>query len=88
MDNLTEKYILELVKNLKDEPNPAFEIFKKNGEVASCNFIARTTGVVSGVDVVQLFYKKLLFLQSIQPLGRYDWRFCCISQNISHPRSL
>ena len=59
MDNLTEKYILELVKNLKDEPNPTYEIFKKNGEVASCNFIARTTGVVSGVDVVQLFYKKL-----------------------------
>ena len=59
MDNLTEKYVLELVKNLKDEPNPAFDIFKKNGEVASCNFIARTTGVVSGVDVVQLFYKKL-----------------------------
>ena len=59
MDNLIEKYVLDLVKNLKEEPNPAYEIFKKNGEVASCNFIARTTGVVSGVDVVQLFYKKL-----------------------------
>lgn len=59
MDNLIEKYVLDLIKNLKEEPNPAYEIFKKNGEVASCNFIARTTGVVSGVDVVQLFYKKL-----------------------------
>lgn len=59
MDKLIENYINELVDNIKTKPSASMEIFKKENEVATCNFIARSTGVVSGTEIVQMFYKKL-----------------------------
>lgn len=59
MKKLIEEFIEDLVAEIKEEPNPAYDLLKKNNEIGSCNFIARTTGVVSGVKIAQMVYKKI-----------------------------
>lgn len=58
MKKTIEQYLDELILNIKEDNNPINTIFKKNNDVASCNFIARSTGVVSGVSVAQYIFKK------------------------------
>lgn len=58
MKKTIEQYIDELILNIKEEENPIKEVFKKNNDVTSCNFVARTTGVVSGVNVAQYIFKR------------------------------
>lgn len=58
MKKTIEQYLDELILNIKEDNNPIKEVFKKNTEVASCNFIARSTGVVSGVNVAQYIFKR------------------------------
>lgn len=58
MKKTLEQYIDELISNIKEEENPIKEVFKKNTDVTSCNFIARTTGVVSGINIAQYIFKK------------------------------
>ena len=59
MRKLIEQYIEELVLEIKEDNNPIYEIFRKNTDVVSCNFVARTTGVVSGTKIAQIVYKKI-----------------------------
>lgn len=54
-----EQYIEELVLEIKEDDSPVYEIFSKNTDVVSCNFVARTTGVVSGTKIAQMVYKKI-----------------------------
>ena len=58
MKKTIEQYIDELIMNIKEEVDPIKEILKKETEDVSCNFIARTTGVVSGVRVAQYVFKR------------------------------
>lgn len=58
MKKTLEQYIDELISNIKEEENPIKEVFKKNTDVTSCNFISRTTGVVSGINIAQYIFKK------------------------------
>lgn len=58
MKKTIEQYLDELILNIKEDNSPINTIFKKNNDVASCNFIARSTGVVSGVNVAQYIFKK------------------------------
>ena len=58
MKKTLEQYIDELISNIKEDDNPIKEVFKKNTDLTSCNFVSRTTGVVSGVNVAQYIFKK------------------------------
>ena len=58
MKKTIEQYLDELILNIKEDNNPINTLFKKNNDVASCNFIARSTGVASGVSVAQYIFKK------------------------------
>lgn len=58
MKKTIEQYLDELILNIKEDNNPINTLFKKNNDVASCNFIARSTGVTSGVSVAQYIFKK------------------------------
>jgi nicotinate-nucleotide pyrophosphorylase (carboxylating) len=58
MKKTIEQYLDELLTNIKEEYTPIKEILKKETEDVSCNFIARTTGVVSGVKIAQYIFKK------------------------------
>lgn len=54
-----EQLIDDLVRNLKEEESIIKTLMGKNKEIASCNFVARTSGVVSGVKMCQLVFRKL-----------------------------
>lgn len=54
-----ENYIEDLVLEIKEQVSLTNELFKKNNEIGSCNFVSRTTGVVSGTKIAQLVYKKI-----------------------------
>ena len=58
MKKTIEQYVDELINNIKEEENPIKLMLKKETEDVSCNFIARTTGVVSGVRVAQYIFKR------------------------------
>lgn len=58
MKKTIEQFVDELINNIKEEDNPIKLMLKKETEDVSCNFIARTTGVVSGVRVAQYIFKR------------------------------
>lgn len=58
MKKTIEQYLDELILNIKEDTSPIKEIFKKTNDIASCNFVARSTGVASGVSVAQYIFKK------------------------------
>ncbi len=59
MKNTIEQFIEDLVLEIKETNEIAYQLLKNQNEVASCNFIARTTGVVSGTKVAELVFKKI-----------------------------
>ena len=58
MKKTIEQYLDELIINIKEDSTVVKEMLKRETEDVSCNFIARTTGVVSGVKVAQYIFKK------------------------------
>lgn len=58
MNKTIEQYLDEFILNIKEENTPIKQILKKETEDVTCNFISRTTGVISGVKVAQYIFKK------------------------------
>lgn len=58
MKKSIEQYLDELILNIKEDDSPIKEILKKETLDVTCNFISRTTGVVSGLSVAQYIFKK------------------------------
>ena len=59
MKKTIEEIIDGLVSDIKIKDKKILKVFEKNNDVASCNYVSRTTGVVSGIKYSQYFYKKL-----------------------------
>lgn len=59
MEKTIEQFIEDLVLELKETNDLAYQVLKSQNEIASCNFIARTTGVVSGTKIAELVFKKI-----------------------------
>ena len=55
VDEIIDGLISEIKTN--DKLNP--KILDKNNDYASCNFVARSTGIISGTKISQLVYRKL-----------------------------
>lgn len=58
MKKTIEQYLDELILNIKEEENPIKEILKKENTDVTCNFIAKTSGVASGVRVAEYIFKR------------------------------
>lgn len=59
MRKTIDEIIDGLIKELKENEKMAPKVFEKNNDYASCNYVSRSTGVVSGTKVSQLVYRKL-----------------------------